>query len=40
MVVYLAVDGLTSTWQDSLFQRYSRGICDQVHAMAELYLLY
>ena len=40
MVVYLAVDGLTSTWQDSLFQRYSMGICDQVHAMAELYLLY
>lgn len=36
MVVYLAVDGLTSTWQDSLFQRYSMGICDQVCAVAEL----
>lgn len=30
MVVYLAVDGLTSTWQDGLFQRYSMSICDQV----------
>jgi len=30
MVIYLAVDGLTSTWQDSLFQRYSMSICDQV----------
>ena len=39
MVVYLAVDGLTSTWQDSLFQRYSMGICDQVRSVAELYPL-
>ena len=30
MLVYLAVDGLTSTWQDGLFQRYSMSICDQV----------
>lgn len=30
MLVYLAVDGLTSTWQDSLFQGYNMSICDQV----------
>jgi len=30
MLLYLAVDGLTSTWQDSLFHSYNMGICDQV----------
>lgn len=30
MLVYLAVDGLTSTWQDTLFNSYNMGICDQV----------
>lgn len=30
MLVYLAVDGLTSTWQDTLFRSYNMGICDQV----------
>lgn len=30
MLVYLAVDGLTSTWQDTLFSSYNMGICDQV----------
>lgn len=30
MVVYLAVDGLTSTWQDGMFRTYNMGICDQV----------
>jgi hypothetical protein len=30
MVLYLAVDGLTSTWQDSLFQGYNMTIADQV----------
>jgi hypothetical protein len=30
MVAYLAVDGLTSTWQDHLFKTYNMGICDQV----------
>ena len=34
MIVYLGVDGLTSTWQDGLFQRYSMGICDQVGLFA------
>jgi hypothetical protein len=30
MMLYLAVDGLTSTWQDSLFQGYNMNIADQV----------
>ena len=30
MLLYLAVDGLTSTWQDNLFRQYSMGIIDQV----------
>ncbi|GAX82727.1 hypothetical protein CEUSTIGMA_g10153.t1 [Chlamydomonas eustigma] len=30
MLFYLAVDGLTSTWQDSLFRQFNMGICDQV----------
>lgn len=30
MLLYLGVDGLTSTWQDHLFQGYNMTICDQV----------
>ena len=30
MLGYLAVDGLTSTWQDNLFTGHNMGICDQV----------
>ena len=30
MLLYLAVDGLTSTWQDSMFQSYHMSICNQV----------
>jgi adenosine 3'-phospho 5'-phosphosulfate transporter B2 len=30
MMLYLAVDGLTSTWQDQLFKTYSMEISDQV----------
>ncbi len=30
MLVYLAVDGLTSTWQDGLFRQYNMSICEQV----------
>jgi adenosine 3'-phospho 5'-phosphosulfate transporter B2 len=30
MVLYLGVDGLTSTWQDSLFTGYNVSVCDQV----------
>ena len=36
MIVYLGVDGLTSTWQDGLFQRYSMGICDQVGMLGQI----
>lgn len=30
MALYLGVDGLTSTWQDSLFTGYNISVCDQV----------
>ncbi|KAJ9514062.1 hypothetical protein QJQ45_021155 [Haematococcus lacustris] len=30
MLIYLAVDGLTSTWQDSLFLTHHMSICEQV----------
>lgn len=30
MLLYLGVDGLTSTWQDLMFKSYSMGICEQV----------
>lgn len=30
MLLYLAVDGLTSTWQDAMFSGYHVGVCDQV----------
>lgn len=30
MLLYLGVDGLTSTWQDAMFSGYSVGVCDQV----------
>lgn len=30
MLCYLAVDALTSTWQDNMFRQYNMGICDQV----------
>ncbi|GLC70701.1 hypothetical protein PLESTF_001024200 [Pleodorina starrii] len=30
MVLYLFVDGLTSTWQDSMFRGYPVSVCDQV----------
>ncbi|KAF5830184.1 UDP galactose transporter-like protein [Dunaliella salina] len=30
MVVYLAVDGLTSTWQDSMFHTHKMSVCHQV----------
>lgn len=30
MLCYLAVDSLTSTWQDNMFRQYNMGICDQV----------
>ncbi|GLI68044.1 hypothetical protein VaNZ11_012367 [Volvox africanus] len=30
MVLYLFVDGLTSTWQDSMFRGYPVNVCDQV----------
>lgn len=31
-VVYLAVDGLTSTWQDSMFHAHKMSVCHQVGA--------
>lgn len=30
MLLYLLVDGLTSTWQDSMFHGYPVSVCDQV----------
>lgn len=33
MLLYLAVDGLTSTWQDNMFNSYSMSICNQVHGL-------
>lgn len=30
MLAYLAVDGLTSTWQDSMFSAHQMSICHQV----------
>ncbi|KAG2501551.1 hypothetical protein HYH03_000058 [Edaphochlamys debaryana] len=30
MLLYLCVDGLTSTWQDSMFRGYPVSVCDQV----------
>lgn len=34
MLAYLCVDGLTSTWQDSLFHNYSMSVADQVMRLA------
>ncbi|KXZ55596.1 hypothetical protein GPECTOR_2g1146 [Gonium pectorale] len=39
MLLYLFVDGLTSTWQDSMFKGYSVNVCDQVLYTASFSML-